>query len=379
LKIICFSEIQYRYVKTRKQQILSRFPEDWEILFLSSVVAGKKNNFLPEKDGRIVHLCIPVFKNFPQRSVRFIFSIPPVRFLWNILLFIWLKAVFLMTGFSGRDRVFYVSNIYYAAVLRLLPRKLMLYDCNDDPMEFPDVQQWAGKYFRALSYSADIVVAVSEGLKDKLAGMGVSNVHRIGNGVDYRLFSRSAAGEMPQEMMRFRRPVIGYAGAIARWFDVGLLERITDEFPEVTVVLMGPLFESRVEEIEGIAQSRDNFFYLGSKPYEQLGAYLASLDVCLIPLKMNELMRYADPNKLYEYAAVGKPIVTMRFSKEMDKYSDFIYLSDTEEGFIRNLRTALTRGADSEKLLEFARKSSWQARADSIARLIKEYSSGDQP
>ena len=60
MKIICFSEIQYRYVKTRKQQILSRFPDDWKILFLSSVVAGKKNNFLPQRDGRIVHLCIPV-------------------------------------------------------------------------------------------------------------------------------------------------------------------------------------------------------------------------------------------------------------------------------------------------------------------------------
>jgi len=44
LKVVCFSEIQWRYVRTRKQQILSRFPEDWDILFLSSVVAGKKNN-----------------------------------------------------------------------------------------------------------------------------------------------------------------------------------------------------------------------------------------------------------------------------------------------------------------------------------------------
>ncbi|MFO7915974.1 MAG: glycosyltransferase [Candidatus Krumholzibacteriales bacterium] len=373
MKIICFSEIQYRYVKTRKQQILARFPGDWEILFLSSVVAGRKNNFFPERDGRIVHLCIPVFKNFPQKSLRFVFSLPPVRFIWNILLLIWLKLVFLATGFSGRDRVFYVSNIYYGAVLKLLPRRLMLYDCNDDPMEFPDVQSWAEKYFRNLAFSADVVVAVSRGLVIKLENMGVNNLYRIGNGVDYKLFSESASAGPPEEMNRFGRPVIGYAGAIAQWFNTGLLDRLAGEFDDISIVLMGPLFESRRDEIEEIIERRGNLYYLGSKPYGELGAYLASLDVCIIPLRMNRLMKYADPNKLYEYAAVGKPIVTMRFSEDMDRYADFIYLSRSEDEFIGNVRRALTEGADREKLRDFARRSSWQARADEMARLIENH------
>lgn len=379
MKIICFSEIQYRYVKTRKQQILSRFPGDWDILFLSSVVAGKKNNFTPQRDGRIVHLCIPVFKNFPQKSIRFIFSIPPVRFIWNVLLLIWLKLVFLATGFSGKERVFYVSNIYYGAVLRLLPRRLMLYDCNDDPMEFPDVQSWAEKYFRSLVLSADLVVAVSRGLVNKLENMGAGNIYRIANGVDYELFSRSASAGVPEEMKKFDRPVIGYAGAIARWFNTGLLDRLASEFPDVSIVLMGPLFESRKDEIEEIIERRGNLYYLGSRPYEELGSYLAALDVCIIPLKMNKLMEYADPNKLYEYAAVEKPIVTMRFSGEMDQYADFIYLSRSEDEFMVNVRKALTGGADREKLRDFARRSSWQARADEMARLIEShYQKGSQ-
>ncbi|MBD3179563.1 MAG: glycosyltransferase [Candidatus Latescibacteria bacterium] len=373
MKVVCFSEIQFRYVRTRKQQILSRFPKDWDILFLSSVVAGKRNNFLPEREGRIVHLCVPVFKNFPQKSVRFIFSLPPVRFLWNILLFLWLKVVLLSTGFHGRETVFYVSNIYYSAILKLLPRKLMLYDCNDDPMEFPDVQKWAGRYFRSLAFSADLVVAVSRGLKKKLEDMGVEKVYRIANGVDYHLFSRSAAAGIPEEMKQFKRPVIGYAGAIARWFDTGLLDRLAEELPDVSIVLMGPLFESRRGDIERITGARNNLFYIGSKPYRQLGAYLAALDVCLIPLVMNDLMKYADPNKLYEYAAVGKPIVSMRFSEEMDRYGDFIYLSRTEDQFVDNVRTALSIGADTGRLRDFARKSSWQARADRMAELIMEH------
>jgi glycosyltransferase involved in cell wall biosynthesis len=97
------------------------------------------------------------------------------------------------------------------------------------------------------------------------------------------------------------------------------------------------------------------------------------MDICLIPLKMNRLMKYADPNKLYEYAAVERPVVTMRFSGEMDQYADFIYLSGDEEEFITNIRTALSEGADREKLREFAMRSSWQARADQMADLIEKY------
>ena len=101
MKIVCFSEIQWRYVRTRKQQVLSRFPADWEILFLSSVVRGKPNNYLPQRDGRIIHVCVPIFKNFPPGPVRTFFSLPPVRFIWNVAIYCWLNLIFLMTGFHG--------------------------------------------------------------------------------------------------------------------------------------------------------------------------------------------------------------------------------------------------------------------------------------
>ena len=371
MKVVCFSEIQWRYVRTRKQQILSRFPDDWEILFLSSVVAGKKNNFRPIKDGRITHLCIPVFKNFPQRTIRKIFSLPPVRFLWNLVLLIWVKAVLGITGFSGRKRVFYVSNIYYSAILSFFPRSLLLYDCNDDPMEFPDAPEWAGGYFERLVSTADTVVAVSRGLVGRLNSLGREDIHYIGNGVDYQLFLKAIASGVPEEMKGFKRPLLGYSGAIAPWFDMETLDMVAETFQDASIVLFGPLFEPRREELESLAKKRGNIFYLGSLPYEKLGAYIAALDVSMIPLKMNKLMRMADPNKLYEYAAAGKPIVTYKFAKEMEELSDLVYLAETKEEFIEAIRLALKKGADKEKLGEFARKCSWQARADEMVSLIE--------
>ena len=370
MKIVCFSEIQWRYVRTRKQQILSRLPGDWEILFLSSVVRGRRNNFFPERDGRIVHVCIPIFKNVPQRSLRLFFSWPIVRFLWNVMLWVWLQVIFLRTGFTSPDRVFYVSNIYYARLLTLLPRSLLLYDCNDDPLGFPDTPPWAAAYFQKLVRSADLLTAVSSGLVRRLRDAGAPTVHHIGNGVDFDIFAKAAGRGTPDEMLEMNHPVIGYVGAIAHWFDFTLLDRIAAAFPAASIVLVGPLYHDMRAAMDGITTRHGTIRLLGTKPYEELGRYIAAMDVCLIPLRVNELRRAADPNKLYEYAACGKPIVTMDYSEDIKALSDLIYIAGDHDEFVSKVKEALEGRADGERLVAFARSRSWQARAAEMAALI---------
>jgi teichuronic acid biosynthesis glycosyltransferase TuaH len=372
MKVVCFSEIQWRYVRTRKQQVLSRFPADWEILFLSSVVKGKPNNFRPMRDGRVVHVCVPAFKNVPQRRLRALLSLAPVRFTWNVALFLWVSAILLATGFHRGERVFYVSNIYYAAILPFLSRSLLLYDCNDDHLAFPDTPSWARKYFLALARSADLVIAVSTRLVEILHEAGVADVRLVGNGVDYDLFRSAAESGVPDDMKGLARPVIGYSGAVARWFDFELLDSIAESFPRASIVMVGPVFGPQAAELAAVASRRGNVFHLGAKPYENLGSYIAAMDVCIIPLKMNDLMRSADPNKLYEYAACGRPIVTMRHSDDLEPFRGMIHLAGSHREFIEGIRLALASGGNRERLLEFARKRSWQARADEIASLVRE-------
>jgi len=332
LKIVCFSEIQWRYVRTRKQQILSRFPPDREILFLSTVVRGRRSNFRPERDGNIVHACVPVLKNFPQKWARVLFSFPPARFLWNAMLFVWLKVLLRVTGFSGRDRVFYVSNVYYASILPLLSRRLMLYDCNDDPLSFPNVPGWVSGCFERVARDADIVTAVSTGLVERLKDAGAGDVVLLGNGVDYEIFQRSVAAGPPADMKDLGRPVIGYVGAIAQWFDFELVETVAKRFPGASIALVGPVFREVEERAARLAEERRNVIFLGEKKYEDLGAYLSSMDVCMIPLEVNELRRLADPNKLYEYAAVGRPIVTMAFSENIASLDGLVYVGNSSTG-----------------------------------------------
>lgn len=372
MKIVCFSEIQWRYVRTRKQQILSRFPPDREILFLSTVVRGRRSNFRPERDGNVVHACVPVLKNLPQRWARALFSFPPARSLWNAMLFVWLKVLLRVTGFSGSDRVFYVSNVYYASILPLLSRRLMLYDCNDDPLSFPNVPGWVSGCFERVAGDADIVTAVSTGLVERLKGAGAGDVALLGNGVDYEIFQRSVAAGPPADMKDLGRPVIGYVGAIAQWFDFELVETVARRFPGASIALVGPVFREVEERAARLAEERRNVIFLGERKYEDLGAYLSSMDVCMIPLEVNELRRLADPNKLYEYAAVGRPIVTMAFSENIASLDGLVYVARSRGEFVDRVEEALGRGSDTEALREFARMRSWQSRADEMVRLIDE-------
>ena len=370
LRIVCFSEIQWKYVRTRKQQVITRFPKEWRVLFLSSVVKGKRNNFIPERDGNVLHVCVPIFKNVPQRALKSFFAIPPVRFLWNIMIFLWVNLLLLLTGFGGGERLFYVSNIYYGAVLPFLRRSVMFYDCNDDHLAFPDTPAWAETYFRKIALSADFAVTVSSGLTERLDRLGVGEIHRIGNGVDYELFRRAAGEGEPDELDAFPRPLIGYSGVIAPWFDFDLLGQVAVSFPGASIVLLGPVFDARKARLAELMSEHGNIHHLGVKPYEELGRYLAAMDVCIIPLQRNELMRLADPNKLYEYAAAGRPIVTLKHSSDLEPLRDFVHLAETSEEFIEGLEKALSEEPKRERLLEFARSNSWQARADAVARLL---------
>lgn len=370
MKIVCFSEIQWRYLRTRKQQILTRFPPERRILFLSSVVRSRRNNLRPERDGRITHVCIPALKNFPQRWARVLFAFPPARWAWNLLLYLWVSAVLRATGFGGRERVFYVSNIYYAAVLRFLPRALLLYDCNDDPLAFPGAPRWAESYLRRLVRMADVVVAVSPGLKARLEAAGAREVRVVGNGVDYELFERSAAGPVPAAMAALARPVIGYVGAVAQWFDFDLAARVAQACPRATLAIIGPIFRGLEERAERLRRDCPNVVFLGERTYEELGAHIAAMDVCIVPLVASELRRFADPNKIYEYAAAGRPVVTLDYSPEIAALAGLIRVARTKDEFIAQVGEALLEGADSQRLRAFARSRSWQSRADEMLRLI---------
>lgn len=110
---------------------------------------------------------------------------------------------------------------------------------------------------------------------------------------------------------------------------------------------------------------------LGHQPFENLPALLNGLDIFLIPYVVDDLTRYISPIKLYEYLAVGKPIVSTNLP-EVRAFAPFIRMATGKENFIHQIQAALI--SDTPELQNIrhseAKKHSWNNRLNVMMQVI---------
>ncbi len=372
LKLVVFSEIKWSYLKTRKQQIISRFPKDWRILFIEPFVLGTRNQFLPKKTQNVIHATVPFFKIVPEGVVRRTLDERIARAIISTLVFLWVKAIFLLTGFTGKKRVFFVSNIYYSYVVQRLAKALVLYDCNDNPLAFPGTPGWAEGYFHKLSRLSDVIFYSAVELSKKVDSCQRHKTVFIGNGVDFELFQGELVhDEGALELNRISGTIIAYVGAIDSRMDFQLLAKIASAYPSASMVFIGPVAPKVSEEVQELKEY-PNIFLLGTKVHDVLPSYLKRAKVCIIPFVKNELTASVNPDKLYEYLAAGKPVVTLDFSPEVSQYSEIIYVACDHEDFTKKVGLALSKEHDTEKMKAIARANDWSQKAKQMIAIIDE-------
>lgn len=372
MRVVVCSEVQWRYVRTRKQQIVERLPADWPILFLQSYVRGRPNAWRPRRDGRVIVATVPAFKSIPNPGLRRLLDLGMVRALGNAVLWLWVMWVRATTGFGGRDVALYVSNIYFGRILRFLPRCAAVYDCNDNHLAFPGTPVWARGYLQRVVHGADAVVVSSPLLRDEVTAFAPRRIVEIGNGVDVALFERAATSPRPPaEMTALPQPRIGYAGALAEWIDLDLMEHVARRFPHASLVLVGPAVGPNVRPAERFA-SFPNVHWLGSKPHDELPHYVAAMDVCLIPFRITPLTYGVNPNKLWEYFALGKPVVCTDFSPFVHDFAALTRIAATPVAFTDAIATALAEPGDAAARRAAARARDWGVSARAMSELLEE-------
>jgi len=218
------------------------------------------------------------------------------------------------------------------AALDRLPSRLLVYDCLDAVTAYRPGQPDVEAAEAALARRADVVLATSRELETRMRRWSTRTV-LVPNAADYDHFSRPvAAADLPAELRGLPRPVIGYVGEVAGWFDTGLVRRLALRHPDWSIVLVGPVTaEARY------ALSDANIHLLGRRPYSELPRYLAGFDCCLIPFRASPLTAAVSPVKLYEYLAAGKPVVStplpsvLPFGREVLVGADRRFLEAVDE------------------------------------------------
>lgn len=138
-----------------------------------------------------------------------------------------------------------------------------------------------------------------------------------------------------------KRKVIGFAGNFMNITDVELLDLITTEFKEYSFRIAGKIsFESHRELLNKVF-AKANVEYLNFIPYDDLPKEVYTWDVCLLLDKQSEYASYHHHNKIYQYLALGKPVVSFDYLTDYDAFRDSIYLSSDRKEYISNIKRAI--------------------------------------
>lgn len=266
----------------------------------------------------------------------------------------------------GLRRPVLIAGLPHAAdVLGRVPSQLVVYHCADDYASVRGFPSTLPALEADLCRRADLVVTTSETLAQTRAQFN-PRTYWIPNGADIEHFSTPAVPTT--ELTAVRRPIVGFVGGLSEWVDLDLVASLARQRPEWTFVMVGPasIDTSAVDSLPNVR-------FLGPRPYADLPAYLAAMDVGLIPFKRTEVTFHADPIKAYEYLAGGLPVVATDMPA-LRRLSHVVSLADSADGFANAIETAINAGREAgraERQAE-ARRHSWTSRFDRFTHLVDE-------
>jgi glycosyltransferase involved in cell wall biosynthesis len=226
----------------------------------------------------------------------------------------------------------------------------VIYDCMDFHAGFSTVRKAMADQEDELLAEADVVLASSTSLEQH-ALRKRKEVVLLRNAGDYEHFATTPRANNA-------RPVIGYYGAIADWFDSALVAELAERRPDWDFLLIGSTYGAGISRLARLP----NVSLPGEEPYESLPEWLGRFDVAIIPFKRTKLTEATNPVKVYEMLAGGKPIVSVPIP-EVAAMAPLVRLASNAEEFEREIVAVLARpdeGIDARRA--FAKEHTWERR-----------------
>lgn len=252
--------------------------------------------------------------------------------------------------------IFFTSWAKYVEIVDAIPSaKLVIYDCLDNFIEWE-------KYEKEMLKRADIVTTTSKMLYDKVS-QEHKKVYLVPNGCDPAFIQKADSFYLKKFRDKLitegrKRPIVGFVGALGNWVDVNLIEEVAKKY---TTIVVGPEFGNSCPR---------NVINLGMQDYRNLPLYYNLIDVGIIPFKINNVSLAANPIKMYEYFAAGKPVVAIKTPET--EFGD-VY-SVGRKDFIDAIGKAYSEDSAEKQALrkQLAKENSWEKRAREIKAIIED-------
>lgn len=388
INILCFSVNNWEKRKARKQQFMLHLSK-------REAIGGVFYIEPPLNFFRLLIFPFSELKNFENRhrwirALSFkldllsdklflftpIFFIPfsfRIQFIYNVNLYISLliiKAKIKRAGFKNIVLWLYHPYDYY--LLKWFKERILsCFDWAEEWAEyFIEISSFKRRMVKKLEEKiikeVNVVFVVSKKLLDKAKVIN-PNSYVLLDGASPELFQQEI--NVPKDIAHLKKPIIGYTGTITERVNTDLLEFVSDSFPELSIVLIGDIHHHRVSIAN--LKKRNNIYFLGGKPYEQLPAYMKSFDVCIVPRRTEH--NVPPPTKVFDYLASGKPVVSTNIP-EIGWLKSYVKIAQSEEQFVEFIKDALKEDSlELRKLrLKIAEENSWAVRVVEILKIVNE-------
>ena len=379
MDFVCFGGEDWWYHNRghTDMQLMRRFARMGTTLYVNSIVMGKPTIGDGKKfREKVVRKAKSIFKGLEPSGVGFWvyspFTLPVHHISWarpcnEFVLRHQIRRV--MRKLRMSDPVVWVVCPVACDTALTIKKSKLVYQRTDRFEDYPNVDvETIAAYDRKLKAEADLTIFVNTSLYDEEAGQ-CRNALYLDHGVDFEMFT-SAEGnpQRPADIAPIQGPIAGYFGALdAHKLDVGFIEAVADLSPGISFVFVG----KASHELLRLAEKK-NVWLLGQKPYEQIPDYGKCFDVAILPWAKSRWTEAANPIKLKEYLALGKPVVSTSAFSEIQQYRDVVHIADTPAEFSQKIMKAVSENSPDHVAMRRKRveHASWDGKARMVLAAV---------
>ena len=293
---------------------------------------------------------------------RLFFYFPSIQKLYNRYLTSRIKIF--VKNLSSKNIILLSFQYNFPEVFDLPCFDLKIYFCNDDFVsQYRNISKFKTEIFRGFQRSillkSNLVFTVSEPLMRLLIKEGARNVKIIESGHSFDLkISKNSSYFRDSKYVR-----VCYLGFLTDAIEIDwFLHILKEELIYLTVI--GPcnfnFILSRLSQFQ-------NFNYIPILTGEMLQLELLAKDVLVMPYRSKEDNNLTTvPSKLFQYLAVGKPIVSSKMKNLIKLPDKFIYMANNHESFLNSILQAFDEDSIDLKnsRIDFAQSNTWDKRGN---------------
>lgn len=207
-------------------------------------------------------------------------------------------------------------------------------------------------------------VATSEPVRQHLNRLGVEEVLLLQNGVDLDHYLNFAKSEL--DLPAAPRAI--YAGALDHRFGFDVVRNAATKHQNLSFLLAGPVDEKYKAEFKNLR----NVHFLGHVKYAELPNLLSQCQLGLLPMSDHPSNLGRSPMKLFEYAAVGLPVVSTATPELERRELPFVFLAQSGQIFTEKLNEVLAADISmlSQQAKQCAMNESWASKTITILNYI---------